>query len=76
MEISSEITSIEIKHTDMGNPPIRFLAVRLTTQDRKNILTQSPWMVLSAPLAEQVVQAMRKSLDEPQTPVTSTTTAH
>ena len=76
MEISSEITSVEIKHTDMGNPPIRFLALRLTTQDRKNIQTQGPWMVLSAPLAEQVVQAMRKSLDDPQPPVSPTTTAH
>lgn len=75
-EITSEIVTIEVKHKDAGNPPIRFLAVRLTTENRNGVQTQGEWSVIAAPLAEKLVSMLQSSMNAPQPPVPPTTTAH
>lgn len=76
LDIAGEIVQTEVKHIDAGDPPTRFLALRLTTEDQKGIQTQGPWMVLATPLGQQFVAGLRTSLDSPSQSATWTTKVH
>lgn len=76
IDVTSEIVQAEVRHVDAGNPPIRYLALRLTTEGRSGVRSQGEWAVLAPPLAEKLVAAIQSSLNAPQSQVGPTTTSH
>ena len=76
LDIAGEIVKTEVKHIDVGTPPTRFLALRLTTEIQNGTQVQGEWAVLAVPLGQQFVAALRTSLENPPQSETWTTQIH
>ena len=76
LEISGEIVSTEVKHILVGDPPLRFLALRLTHEDAAGARTTGPWQVLAEPLAQRFVEALQTSLGAPPPAASPTNPLH